>query len=158
MPSGTEADPSVLLAVVVPLMFGYMFGDVGQGLVIAAAGFALRRRFAIARLFIAGGLASAVFGLVFGSVFSMHVLSAWWVQPLDDPLAVLLVPLIGGAMLLSMGLVLDALSALWRGEWRRWLLTDAALIVVYFGLLAAFATPAGFTGAAAAPRAAASAR
>ena len=32
MPSGNEADPSVLLAVAVPLMFGYMFGDVGQGL------------------------------------------------------------------------------------------------------------------------------
>jgi hypothetical protein len=36
MPSRNEADPSVLLAIAVPLMFGYMFGDVGQGLVIAA--------------------------------------------------------------------------------------------------------------------------
>ncbi len=59
MPSGTEADPSVLLALAVPLMFGYMFGDVGQGLVIAAAGFALRRRWPLARLFIAGGLSAA---------------------------------------------------------------------------------------------------
>ncbi|HEY2188949.1 MAG TPA: hypothetical protein VGH48_10345, partial [Caldimonas sp.] len=33
MPGANEADPSPLLAVVVPLMFGYMFGDVGQGLV-----------------------------------------------------------------------------------------------------------------------------
>src|SRR6185369_1772722 len=33
MPASNEADPSALLAVVVPLMFGYMFGDVGQGLV-----------------------------------------------------------------------------------------------------------------------------
>ena len=38
MPSRNEADPSVLLAIAVPLMFGYMFGDVGQGLVIAAVG------------------------------------------------------------------------------------------------------------------------
>ena len=36
MPSRNEADPGVLLAIAVPLMFGYMFGDVGQGLVIAA--------------------------------------------------------------------------------------------------------------------------
>ncbi len=74
MPSRNEADPSVLLAIAVPLMFGYMFGDVGQGLVIAAAGFAMRRRFPIARLFIAGGLAAAVFGALFGSVFSVHAL------------------------------------------------------------------------------------
>ena len=31
MPSSNEADPSALLAVAVPLMFGYMFGDMGQG-------------------------------------------------------------------------------------------------------------------------------
>ena len=73
MPSRNEADPSVLLAIAVPLMFGYMFGDVGQGLVIAAAGFVLRKRWPIARLFIAGGLAAAVFGLLFGSVFSLHL-------------------------------------------------------------------------------------
>ena len=32
--------------IAVPLMFGYMFGDVGQGLVIALGGFVLRRRLA----------------------------------------------------------------------------------------------------------------
>ncbi len=73
MPSRNEADPAVLLAIAVPLMFGYMFGDVGQGLVIAAAAFAVRKRFPIARLFIAGGLAAIVFGFLFGSVFSIHM-------------------------------------------------------------------------------------
>jgi len=53
-------------------------------------------------------------------------------------------------VLLSLGLGLDALAALWRGEWRRWLLTDAALIVVYLGLLASFVEPAGLWVAAAA--------
>ena len=72
MPSKNEADPGMLLALAVPLMFGYMFGDVGQGLVIAAVGMAVRKRFPIARLFIAGGLAAVVFGFLFGSVFSMH--------------------------------------------------------------------------------------
>ncbi len=55
MPSSDEADPTPLLAIVVPLMFGYMFGDVGQGLVIAAAGWWFRKRFAIARLLLVGG-------------------------------------------------------------------------------------------------------
>ena len=151
MPSSAEADPTPLLAIVVPLMFGYMFGDVGQGLVIAAAGWWYRKRFPIARLLMVGGLSAALFGLLFGGVFSLHALiPALWLHPLDAPLAVLLAPLIGGAVLLTVGLGLDALAAWWRGEMRRWLLTDAALIVVYLGLLVAFVAPAGLLVAAAA--------
>jgi V/A-type H+/Na+-transporting ATPase subunit I len=151
MPSSSEADPTPLLAIVVPLMFGYMFGDVGQGLLLAAAGWWLRERFAIARLLMVGGLAAAVFGLLFGGVFGLHTLiPALWLHPLDAPLTVLAAPLVGGAVLLTVGLLLDALAAGWRGEMRRWLLTDAALIVVYLGLLVAFVTPAGLGVAAAA--------
>ncbi len=135
MPSGTEADPSVLLALAVPLMFGYMFGDVGQGLVIAAAGFALRRRWPLARLFIAGGLSAAFFGVLFGSVFSLHLLHPVWVAPLDDPLAVLVAPLVGGALLLAGGLLLAAAQAHWRGEFGTWLGTDAGLLVCYLGTI-----------------------
>lgn len=151
MPSSSEADPSVLLAVVVPLLFGYMFGDVGQGLVLAAAGWFLRKRYPITRLLMAGGLSAAMFGVLFGAVFGVHsVLPALWLHPLDEPLPVLLAPLFAGALLLTLGLSLNALEALWRGQWREWLLTDAALIVVYLGLLAAFVAPAGFIVAAAA--------
>jgi V/A-type H+-transporting ATPase subunit I len=150
MPSRNEADPSVLLAIAVPLMFGYMFGDVGQGFVIAAAAFAVRKRFQIARLFIAGGLAAAVFGVLFGSVFSLHdAFPAVWINPLDDPLSILLVPLAGGAALLTIGLALNALEAWWRGELVAWLTADAGYVVAYLGILAGLVTPAGFVAAAA---------
>ena len=145
MPSRNEADPSVLLAISVPRMVGYMFGDVGQGLVIAAAAFAVRKRFPLARLFIAGGLAAAVFGILFGSVFSVHhAFTAFWIDPLDDPLSILLVPLAGGAALLTIGLALNALEAWWRGELVTWLTTDAGYVVAYLGILAGFVDPAGF--------------
>lgn len=145
MPSRNEADPSVLLALAVPLMFGYMFGDVGQGLVVAIVGVALRRRFPIAKLFIAGGLAAVAFGILFGSVFSVHgIVAATWVAPLDDPLAILLVPLFGGAALLTVGLALNALEAWWRGEFMAWFTTDAGYIATYLGVLTGFFHPMGF--------------
>ena len=151
MPAATEPDPSPVLAVAVPLMFGYMFGDVGQGLLIAAIGYWARERSPVARLLMVGGLSAAVFGLLFGSVFGLHgLLPALWLHPLDAPLAVLMAPLAGGVVLLTLGLLLDALAAGWRGEWRRWWLTDAALLPLYLGLMAAFVAPGGLYVAAAA--------
>lgn len=44
-PTHAAADPSPLVAIIAPLLFGYMFGDVGQGLVILLAGLLLRSRF-----------------------------------------------------------------------------------------------------------------
>jgi V/A-type H+-transporting ATPase subunit I len=145
MPSRNEADPSVLLAIAVPLMFGYMFGDIGQGFVVAVAGFLLRRRFPIAKLFIAGGLAAVAFGFLFGSVFGLHgIVTASWIEPLADPLTILIVPLAGGAALLTVGLALNALEAWWRGEFAQWFATDAGYIAAYLGVLWGFLHPPGF--------------
>ena len=148
MPSRNEADPSVLLALAVPLMFGYMFADVGQGLVIAVAGFLLRKRWPLARLFVAGGISAIVFGVLFGSAFSLHAFHPLWLAPLDDPLTILLVPIIGGGLLLTLGLLLSATEALWRGEFADWMAKDAGFIAVYLGLLSAFVWPAGMVVAA----------
>ncbi len=134
MPTANEADPSVLLAIVVPLIFGFMFGDTGQGLVIAALAFAWRRRFAIAPLLIAGGLSAAFFGLLFGSFFCREdVLPALWMHPLSHPLELLTVPVMGGALLLATGLLLSSLASYWRGEWARLAGEDLGLLAVYAG-------------------------
>ncbi len=139
MPSRNEADPSALLALAVPLMFGYMFGDVGQGVVLAIGGAFLAKRYPIARLFVAGGLSAIAFGILFGSVFSMHgVIAPRWIDPLADPLTILVVPLYGGAALMTLGLALSAFEYQWRGEFAHWLLTDAGLVVAYGGLMASF--------------------
>jgi len=138
MPARYAADPSELLAIIVPLIFGYMFGDLGQGAVLVAVGLALRNRMPILRMLVPGGVSAMVFGVLFGSVFGLHgIVHAVWVAPLEDPLLVLGVPLAGGAVLLSVGLVINALEAYWRGKLRHWLATDAGLVVVYAGLLAA---------------------
>lgn len=142
VPGGTEADPSILLALVVPLLFGYMFGDLGQGLVLFAAGWLLQGRFVLARLLMAGGASAAAFGLVFGSVFSLErLIPALWLHPLENPVTILAVPLVFGIALLSVGQVLDSLTALWRGELVRWLWTDAGFLVLYLGAVLSVLQP-----------------
>jgi len=151
MPASYEADPTMLLAVTVPLMFGYMFGDLGQGLVLATGAFLLRKRFPIARLFVAGGLMAALFGIAFGSVFSIeHLLHPLWLSPLEQPLVVLGVPLVFGAGLLVLGQLFNAIEAYWRGRFRHWLAVDAGQLVAYLGILAGIFSPLGFAIAGAA--------
>ncbi|MBI3045755.1 MAG: ATPase [Betaproteobacteria bacterium] len=150
MPARYAADPSMLLAVIVPLLFGYMFGDVGQGAILVAAGLLLRKRVPMLGMLIAGGVSAMLFGLFFGSLFGLHgIVSALWLMPLEDPLPVLVMPLAGGAVLLLLGLVINALEAYWRGKLRHWLVTDAGLIAVYLGILAGFLHAAGYAVAAA---------
>ena len=144
IPAADEADPTPVLAVVAPLLFGYMFGDVGQGLVLVLLGAVLQRRFEAARLTIAGGVSAMVFGFLFGSVFSVEgVIPALWVHPLEDPMTVLAVPLGFGVLLLSLGQLLAGLGALWRGELRRWLAMDLGFLVFYLGAISLLAGQPG---------------
>ena len=144
MPSASGADPSMLLALAVPLMFGYMFGDVGQGLALAVAGWLMRRRMPVLRLLVPGGITAAFFGVVFGSVFGREDLIApLWLHPLEHPLPVLLVPIVGGALLLTLGLALGALGAWWEHRFDDWLREDAPTLLAFGGALATFVSPAG---------------
>ena len=151
-PGANEADPSLLLALFAPLMFGFMFGDVGQGAVLVVAGFALHKRYAAAELLIAGGIAAMVFGIMFGSVFAREgILPALWLHPLEKPLRLLGVSLAGGSVIILIGLALDALESYWRGEALRWWATRGGLVLSYLASIgcavdqrAAWLIPAGF--------------
>jgi V/A-type H+-transporting ATPase subunit I len=136
MPGANEADPSQFLALIAPLLFGYMFGDVGQGLVLLLVGLHLRRRLPPMGLLVPGGVAAMGFGLLFGSVFGMEdLIPPLWVSPLERPLPVLIVPVIGGAVILLLGLVLNGLEAAWRGAARPWWRSEAGLILLYVSVL-----------------------
>ncbi|MGA8262295.1 MAG: V-type ATPase 116kDa subunit family protein [Arenicellales bacterium] len=141
MPSPNEVDPSPLLAVVTPLMFGYMFGDVGQGLVVAGAAWLLRDRFPILSLLVPAGLVAAGFGLLFGSLFcNERVLPALWLHPMEEPMTLLLIPVAFGFLFTLTGIALSGVEARWGGTagpwWRRtfplmMMYTAAALAVRY---------------------------
>ncbi|MGB5427680.1 MAG: ATPase, partial [Gammaproteobacteria bacterium] len=76
------------------------------------------------------------------------VIPALWVHPMQQPLPVLAVPLAAGVLILTLGLLLNGLESWWRGELRRWLQVDAAVLVMYLSLLVALFIPGslGVTG------------
>ena len=149
MPARAEADPSVILAFVAPLMFGFMFGDVGQGLLLAFVGALWGRRSPVLRLLLPGGLVAALFGALFGSVFCFEAIPALWLRPLDRPITLLGVALALGVALLTLGLVINAVQARWRAALAHWLTHDAGLVAAYLSILAAFFWRPALWGAAA---------
>jgi V/A-type H+/Na+-transporting ATPase subunit I len=137
-PGRNESDPSEILAVIASLIFGFMFGDVGQGAVVFAAGLALARRVPLTRLLIPGGLMAMVFGVLFGSVFCREdIIPALWMRPLTEPITMLAVGIAAGVVVITIGLVLDAIQMHWRGEAAQWWAHRAGLFVAYAGLLGA---------------------
>jgi V/A-type H+-transporting ATPase subunit I len=115
-------------------MFGYMFADVGQGFVLLIAGYLLRSRWDGARLIMVAGISAMLFGFLFGSVFSYEeLLPALLFHPLHDPLLTLVLPIAFGAMLLTLGQLLEGLEFWWRGELRAWWLKKSGLLLLYLG-------------------------
>jgi V/A-type H+-transporting ATPase subunit I len=136
-PGYDEFDPSPLLAIIVPLMFGYMFADVGQGLVLVIAGIVLKQRWSGAGLIINAGVSATLFGFLFGSLFSYETLiPALWLHPLHEPLLTLLIPLFFGAFLLLLGQALHAVESFWQGQLKAWALQHGGLFLVFLGGLA----------------------
>jgi len=139
VPGIKEADPTTWVAFLVPLMFGYMCGDVGHGAVIIAAGFLLRRQTGLWPLLVVCGLAAVAFGFVYGGVFGHEdLLDPLWIRPMEQPVTMLVVPVIFGAIVLSGGVLLHAVQTCWRGQGRSEGVADAAQLLVYWGILLAF--------------------
>jgi len=137
VPAEGAADPSVFVALLAPLMFGFMFGDVGQGAVLIVAGLALRRRYPAMTLLVPGGVAAMAFGFAFGSVFCREVLPPLWLRPIDHPLKLLASSLVFGACVIVIGLLLEAVQYFWSGQARLWLMTRAGLAASYLAILGA---------------------
>ncbi len=138
-PDSTEADPSRIVAIVAPLMFGFMFGDVGQGAVLLAIGLYLRKRVPVFGLLVPYGAMAMVFGFLFGSIFAdEELIPALWMHPIDHPAEVMAIALAFGVCVLTMGLLLDALGAFWRRMLAFWVATRGGLLVAYFGMVGAF--------------------
>ncbi|HEX2946894.1 MAG TPA: V-type ATPase 116kDa subunit family protein [Clostridia bacterium] len=89
MPSYDEIDPTPFVAITFCLMFGIMFGDMGQGFVYFLAGLLIsKKRRAIGQLLSRLGASSILFGAAYGSLFGLEQEELPWLwsltgRPLD---------------------------------------------------------------------------
>ncbi|NLH62984.1 MAG: ATPase V [Erysipelotrichaceae bacterium] len=69
MPAYNDFDPTGFMAVTYCLLFGIMFGDLGQGIVLALIGFLFEKKGKLFGIIGRVGITSSIFGFLFGSVF-----------------------------------------------------------------------------------------
>ncbi len=92
VPNYNEVDPTFFLGVTYLILFGAMFGDVGQGLVLVVAGFLMQRKSKkgtdskdYGEILFRIGLSSTLFGFMYGSVFGdEEIIPALVVRPLEN--------------------------------------------------------------------------
>lgn len=78
LPSYKEFDPTFFIFLIFPLMFGFMLGDIGYGIVTLIVALLLRKKLPKAKMFfdifIFSSVATIFFGMLFGEVFGEEVL------------------------------------------------------------------------------------
>lgn len=113
LPDYNEIDPTILVAITYSVFFGFMFGDMGQGLCLLIGGFLLYRakKMNLAAIISCCGFFSTIFGFLFGSIFGFEdIINAAWLRPGE---AMTTLPFIGRlntvfviAVALGMGIII----------------------------------------------------
>jgi V/A-type H+/Na+-transporting ATPase subunit I len=142
-----DLDPTLFAALVFFLMFGMMFGDAGEGLLLIIGALLLRRvrhpRLVAARRLwpfpAAAGAAAVVFGLLYGEFFGpTGIVPTLWLNPLDHATTLLAIGAAIGVVLLVASHALGLVNRHREGGSRRALLTPsglAGLLVLLGGVL-----------------------
>ncbi|MDH6235350.1 V-type ATPase 116kDa subunit family protein [Cryobacterium sp. CG_9.6] len=121
-----DVDPSRLAGLAYIVMFGMMFGDLGHGAILLGIGLLLRtgkitrlKRLRTTWLFVTGaGLTSMFFGLLYGEAFGpTGLIPVLWLNPLENPIPLLVTALVFGAVLLAGAYALGTINRVREGGW-----------------------------------------
>lgn len=145
LPAYGEMDPTWFVAITYSFIFGAMFGDVGQGLLLFIGGFLLYKfkNITLAGIISCAGFFSTIFGFLFGSIFGFEdIIPALWLRPMN---AMMTVPFVGKlntvfiiAIGFGMGIILLCMIFSIINAWRAkdvekiWFDTNAVAGLVFY--------------------------
>lgn len=162
VPRYGEFDPTAFVAITYTVLFGIMFADLGQGILLSLAGLFMWKKLnmSIGKILVPCGVASAVFGTAFGSVFGFeHWLDPMFhalgfaekpIEVIDSAIVLLLAAVAIGVVLLILAMCLniyssarrrDMVSALFGPNGVAGLLLYSSAILMLLNMLLGFGIP-----------------
>ncbi|HET6594788.1 MAG TPA: V-type ATPase 116kDa subunit family protein [Anaerolineales bacterium] len=151
-PSYGELDPTWLMAITFPLLFGAMFGDLGQGLVLLVLGLLIDRGVILKAMSSLGlliaycGASAAIFGFLYGSIFGFegHLIEEYlgfhfeapWLSPINEILPVLSLAIDAGIVILLLSFLLGMFNNIRARDWPHLVFGHTG--IVYFIFYIAF--------------------
>ncbi len=130
LPAYNEMDPTLFIALTYTLMFGIMFGDVGQGACLLVGGLLLYRfkKLRLAGIVGVAGVWSVIFGFLYGSFFGFEeVLPAIWMKPMDNIMTTLMLAIGFGAALILIAMALNIINAVRAKDYGRLLFHQSGI-------------------------------
>ncbi|HKL99011.1 MAG TPA: V-type ATPase 116kDa subunit family protein [Mobilitalea sp.] len=115
LPSYNEIDPTSFVAITYSLIFGIMFGDVGQGLCIAIGGFLLYKikKMNLAAIISLAGVFSTIFGFMYGSIFGFEDwIKPIWLSPMHNVMTVLITTVGFGVGLILIAMIINIINGI----------------------------------------------
>jgi V/A-type H+-transporting ATPase subunit I len=91
IPKYNEIDPTPIMAITFPILFGLMFGDLGHGLLLLIGGLVVGKLIKknqgmknLCYIMAACGIAACVTGILFGEFFGQQVFAPLWYSPANN--------------------------------------------------------------------------
>lgn len=145
-PAYSDIDITPFVAITYTVLFGMMFGDLGQGAVLALVGFLMwkLKKMELGKILVPCGISSMVFGFLFGSVFGYeemldpvyHALG-WSGKPMsvmDSINTVLLIAIGIGVGLMVCAILLNIYACLKRRQFGEALFSQNGVVGLLFYL------------------------
>lgn len=141
LPRYGEIDPTFFLAVSYFLLYGIMFGDVGQSALFAIFGYILYRKTKnrLAAIISAVGVSGIGFGFVYGSVFGNEELlkSVRLIEPIDQIMFMLIGAVALGVAIIIICMFLNLINSARGKEWGTFLFSPNGVsgMIFYVSML-----------------------
>ena len=114
-PAYREKDPTVFFGLAYMFLFGAMFGDVGQGLILLFSGLILElvlKSTGLGGILSRIGLSSTIFGFIYGSVFgSEEILSPLIIRPMENINIMLVAAVVFGIVLILISYIYNIINS-----------------------------------------------
>lgn len=139
LPAYNEIDPTSFVAITYSVIFGIMFGDVGQGACLIIGGLLLYKfaKMNLAAIIALAGVFSTVFGVLYGSVFGFEEwIQPLWLSPRENVMTMLITAVGFGVFLIIISMLINIVNGIKARDWGRVLFdTNGVAGLVFYGML-----------------------